>query len=849
MKKVISVLALVAIVAFAVWTFSNTKGDNSVTNSDGQTLVFNLNSDQVLHFAWYPKANEKLKSIPVTEMIARKDSTVRLEKTKDGWENAQLSINVDRKSLCFTLYDKARNYEAGRMCPLNLGQKSSGISITAPGMQNAYGLGEQFQTPGQTEGDWMGKVRDSGRDEAENNRGQHFGNNMHAYNGGAVSNATFPILFAVGSENKNFAFLFDNTYKQRWDFTSPTWKVETSGGALQGFVIVGADLPALRREYMDLTGRPPVPPKKAFGLWVSEYGYDNWGELEGKLKTLRANNFPVDGFVLDLQWFGGIITNDENSPMGGLTWDLKNFPDPAGKIASFKKDENLGIVVIEEPYISRKVPDPATGRPVHDLFEEKGYLATEKPEKGSKAAFINYNPWWGRGGIYDYINPEAASFMHDFRRKALVDMGVTGHWTDLGEPEMFEPNAFYDNGRLQHGDIHNVYNLLWSKSIIDGYQRHKVQRRPWILSRSGTSGSQRYGVAMWSGDIGSNLTSLSAHLNAQMHMSFSGMDYFGSDIGGFHRQSVQGDMNEMFTQWFAVGSLLDVPVRVHTFNLGNDRETAPDRIGDKASNLFNLRLRYALNPFYYSLAHIAFDKGDAMFAPLAYHFQNDLQARKLGDHKMVGPNLLAVTISRHGQKATDVYLPKGNWYDFHNGQQIQSQGEWRKTVSAMDGKIFRLPMFAREGAIFPMARVTEATRSTNEGSEQDLVVRVYPGPQDSDFTLIEDDGETMAYQSGAVRRTKISQKEEDGRVVITLDSANGSFEGAAQEGNVWIEAALRQQMPTKITFNGEEIPAAKSRAELDKQARGWIVGANGFVQVKTSGLDRTKASVWKIEFR
>ena len=845
MKKIISVLALVAIAGFAIWKTSEIDDGTSITNGEGQTLAFNLNSDHVLHFAWY--ANEKTTSIPVTEMIARKDSSAKLNKTKEGWENAQLSVQVDRKTLCFTLFDKARNFEAGRMCPLNLGQTSSGISIHAPGMQNAYGLGEQFQTPGQTEGDWIGKVRDSGKDEAENNRGQHFGNNMHAYNGGAVGNATFPILYAVGPENKNFAFLFDNTYKQRWDFTTPTWKVETSGGALQGFVIVGADLPALRREYMGLTGRPPVPPKKAFGLWVSEYGYDNWAELEGKLKTLRANKFPVDGFVLDLQWFGGIIMNDENSPMGGLTWDLKNFPDPAGKIASFKNDEDLGIIVIEEPYISRKVPDPASGRPVHDIFEEKGYLATEKPEKGSKAAFINYNPWWGRGGIFDYTNKDAAQFIHDFRRKSLVDMGVTGHWTDLGEPEMFEPDAFYDNGRLKHGDVHNIYNLLWSKSIIDGYQRHNVQRRPWILSRSGTSGSQRYSVAMWSGDIGSNLTSLSAHLNAQMHMSFSGMDYFGSDIGGFHRQSVQGDMNEMFTQWFAVGSLLDVPLRVHVFNLSNDRETAPDRIGDKASNLFNLRQRYALNPYYYSLAHAAHEKGDAIFAPMAFHFQNEMPARTLGDHKMVGPNLLAVTISRHGQKATDVYLPKGNWYDFHSGQKIESLGEWKKNVSGMSGKIFRLPLFAREGAIFPMARITEATRSTSEAS--DLVLRVYPGQQQSDFTLVEDDGQTVAYQSGAVRRTKISQKEESGEVTITLNAGLGTFDGATQTGNVWIEAATRQRKPTKVSLNGEEILAAKSKAELEKSQRGWIAGDHGLLTVKAVGVDRTKSNVWKVEFK
>jgi len=850
MKKTIALLALVVAVGLAAYMTLIRTGGTHVTNGEGQSLVFNLTSENILHFAWLPPQKNGLpKSIPVTDMVFKQDAAnaPQLEKVQDGWDSAKVAIHVDKKTLCFTVTDKVRNYEAGQICPLNLGQKTAGVSIHAPAMQNAYGLGEQFLTPGKFDGDWTGKVRDSGKDEAENNRGQHFGNNMHGYNGGAVGNATFPILYAVGPDNKNFAFFFDNTYKQRWDFTAPVWKVETSGGALQGYVIVGEDLPALRREYMNLTGRPPVPPKRAFGLWVSEYGFDNWAEMDDKLRTLRANKFPVDGFVLDLQWFGGIITNDERSPMGGLTWDLKNFPDPAGKIAHLKNDENIGLVVIEEPYISRGVTDAATGKTVHSILEEKGYLATEKPEKGSKASFINYNPWWGRGGIYDYINAEAATYMHDFRRQPLIDMGLTGHWTDLGEPEMFEPNAFYDNGRYTHADIHNIYNIRWAKSIFDGYQRHKVQRRPWILSRSGTSGIQRYGVAMWSGDIGARLTSLTTHLNTQMHMSLSGMDYFGSDIGGFHRQNAEGPVDEMYTQWFAVGSLLDVPVRVHTMNLPNDRETAPDRVGDRASNLFNLRQRYALNPYYYSLAHAANENGEAIFPPLLFHFQNDPNARQLGDHKMIGRDLLVVTISRHGQKKTDVYLPKGTWYDFHSGQAIDSAGEWKKEVSALDGKIFRLPMYARAGAILPMTRITDATRSTTEAG--DLKVRVYPSRAATEFTLTEDDGETIAYQTGAIRKTVIKQSEDDGGVTVSVGAAQGDYEKSPAASTQWIEVATKGRRPRTVQLNGEALPEVKSPADLDKVKSGFVNGSNGLLIAKAADLNRATEAIWKFELK
>jgi len=845
MKKILSALVLVVVLVTVFLVVKGLKKDPVFTNNEGQRLIFNFAANNILHFEWLPKDNKERTEIHTTAMVLQPvlAQNVSFERTDKGLESKELAVQVDHKTLCFTVTDKARGYQVGQFCPAGMGEKSSGITMNVPAMQNAYGLGEQFLTPGTAHGDWVGKVRDSGQDPNPQNRGQAFGNNMHGYNGGAVSNAQFPILYGLGNENKNFAFFFDNTYRQRWDLTSQPWKVETAGGELKGFVILGPDLPSLRRDYMILTGRPIVPPKKAFGLWVSEYGYDNWQELDGKLKTLRANKFPVDGFVLDLQWFGGIVTNSEASSMGGLTWDLKAFPEPEAKIAQLKDEEGLGIVLIEESYISKGVLDPESKKTVHEILEEKGYMAKEGPEPDAKAVYIGYNPWWGRGGMLDWTNEEGAKFWHDWRRQPLVNMGITGHWTDLGEPEMLEPVSYYTNGRNQHADIHNIYNLKWAESIFDGYQRHKVQIRPWILSRSGTSGIQRFGAALWSGDIGSNLSSLSTHLNTQMHMSFSGVDYFGSDVGGFHRSGVQGDMNEMYTQWFATSAALDVPLRPHTENLCNCKETAPDRIGHKDSNLFNLRQRYELLPYYYSLAHVAHTQGDPLVAPLVLYHQNDIPARQLGDHKLIGKNLLVVTITRHGQRDTNVYLPKGNWYNYHTGTAIESPGEFVNKVPAYSDGIFRLPMFARAGAILPQARVDEAT--LNSSTHKDLVFRIYPSRDGSEFTLIEDDGETIAYLNGAKRQTKITQKQSDDGVEVVVGAAGGTFTGASEANAQWVQVATGGQGFSQVELNGQAIPPVNSMAELNAAKTGWFNGPNGLVVAKADALSRAQESRWK----
>jgi alpha-glucosidase len=245
--------------------------------------------------------------------------------------------------------------------------------------------------------------------------------------------------------------------------------------------------------------------------------------------------------------------------------------------------------------------------------------------------------------MIDWSDPAAGAWIHDNRRfPNLVRKGVVAHWTDLGEPESFRREGCYDgvettaSGRKnEHSDIHNLYNLLWNKSIWDGYVAHQGEadlqgrsnQRPFIVTRSGAAGTQRFGAAMWSGDIPSSLRALAAHANAQLHMAFSGIDYYGADIGGFRREALpyndkqgryRGYESELYTQWFANGAWFDVPVRPHTDNefvtVQPPYQTAPDRVGKKLSNLANLRQRYELIPYCYSLAYRAYLFGEPLVA-------------------------------------------------------------------------------------------------------------------------------------------------------------------------------------------------------------------------------------------
>ena len=203
---------------------------------------------------------------------------------------------------------------------------------------------------------------------------------------------------------------------------------------------------------------------------------------------------------------------------------------------------------------------------------------------------------------------------------------------------------------------------------------------------------------MWSGDIGSNLKDLSAHLDAQMHLSMSGMDYYGADIGGFHREALEGSIDEVYTKWFAHATLFDVPIRPHTDNGSKKFNTPPDRVGDVESNLFNLRQRYELAPYYYTLAYRAWLFGEPVVPPLVYYYQNDPNVRMIASEKMIGRDLLAATAAQLGEYNRGVYLPAGDWVDYHTGSWFHSQGQWFANFPLIQDGIFRLPALCSRGS-------------------------------------------------------------------------------------------------------------------------------------------------------
>ncbi|MBB4012975.1 TIM-barrel domain-containing protein [Niveibacterium umoris] len=784
-------------------------------SQNGRQVMLTLLRDDMLHVAY--SAQIEPGTPFMSPMVAPRSFSGPASYTWDPdakrLTTTELVVELDQG--CWRV--SARQPETRVLTRLCVGDwQASGLTLTmsGEGATDVLGLGEQLANGGRKAPSWLGSTRVPA---------SQYGNAMTYSDISASGDMQVPVAYVLGEGQRNWGFFVDSAYPLRFDFRAATWTLQSPSPSLGMFVFTGADLPDLRRDYLSLTGTPPVPPLKAFGLWISEYGYDNWAELDDKLTTLRGKGYPVDGAVLDLQWFGGINSGSQTTSMGKLSWDTAKFPNPAGKLAGYAAS-GVGTILIEESYIGGALPE------FRKLADQR-YLAMDCAPPCTDATVYSSNPWWGIGGMIDWSNPGAGTWWHDAKRVALINDGVMGHWTDLGEPEMFSAASqyfgidWYGAHPTRHADVHNLLNFFWSRSIASDTARTHPQRRPWILSRSGAAGSQRFGVAMWSGDVQSSFAALGAQMTAQTNMSLSGFDYYGSDVGGFDRAGMSGaPLSKLYTRWFATSALLDVPLRPHVENLCNCTETAPDRIGDAASNLAALQLRYRLVPYLYGLAHAAHDNGDAVFPPLAYHFQQDKQARSVVTTKMVGPWLLFGAPS--GPDATmGVYLPTGTWTDFNApDRRVDSKGAFSQE-NLLVANLLRAPIFLREGAIVPMLREAPAHLGDPRGRDihwfNDLLIRVVPAAAESRFVLVEDDGITRAYEGGRSARTTLVASRSDTAVRFTLTPDNRS--GATATRRMTLEFLLANAAVREVRVGGQVL-AAKVAGTAGP---GWYASAGG----------------------
>lgn len=593
----------------------------------------------------------------------------------------------------------------------------------------------------------------------------------------------------------------DDAYRTTFDLgatLTDRTRVTASGGAIDQYVIAGPAPADVLRRYTALTGRMPLPPRWTLGFHQSRWGYFPDTQVESIASELRQRRFPGDALWLDIQHMNGFRS---------FTWDPTGFADPQGLTAALAA-QGFKTVVIVDPAIKED-----TAWDVYVAGRDGGHFL-----RGSDGQPYLGVVWPGSAAFPDFTSPSARAWWSTLVARPL-QQGVRGVWIDMNEPTSFVPSA----GNTVPEDIaaagdgvpttmaegHNVYALNEARATWEGMRTASPMRRPFVLTRAGYAGIQRY-AAVWTGDAPSRWETLRETVPMLAGLGLSGVPFVGSDVGGYGGAATP----EMYARWMALGSMSPF-FRVHTMQSGAMQE--PWRFGQEVEDLSRslMEARYRLLPYWYSLADASSRTGDPMLRPLVYEFPGDAQAMSVEDELLVGPWLLYAPVLEEGAQTRSVYLPPGRWFECASGAVVEGPSTITTAVT-----LAALPCYVREGAVIPRG---PALRFADELPLTPLSLDVYPSATPSAFSLYEDDGDGFEYESGAFARTEYRLQ----RI------ATGARLSAQRSGNLTPPARTLlvrfhrvDHAPTAVTVNGAALPSQPSESALLAAGRGEFWDSN-----------------------
>lgn len=475
--------------------------------------------------------------------------------------------------------------------------------------------------------------------------------------------------------------------------------------------------------YRELTGECPMIPSWALGYIHCRERFHSSEEILQTANRFREERLPVDVLVQDWQYWGRYGWNS-------MRFDENFYPDPKALTDSLHH-MNLRLMLSVWSKIDR---NSDVGREM----EAGGY-------------YIPGTDW------IDFFNPAAAAaYWRNFSER-LVPLGIDAWWQDATEPENDDlVGRRVNNGKWAGEQVRNVYPLLVCKTVYEGLMSN--DNRPMILTRCGFSGIQRYGVALWSGDVGNDWESFRRQIVAGLGLQAAGIPWWTYDAGGFFRpgnQYTDSAYIERMLRWIETSVYLPL-MRVH----GYMSNTEPWNYGPHAQQRIAecLRERYQLLPYIYSHATAVSAEGGTLMRPLVFDFADDPEALKQKYEYMFGDALLVSPVTQPDVSTWMTYLPRNaaGWYDYRTGRHYAG-GQTVETDAS------RIPVFVRAGSILPQAPERQYVA---EHTDAPLRIIVYGGA-DARFTL---------YDEENTHQTPITFHWSHARQQLTIDKQRGDHQ-------------------------------------------------------------------------
>jgi alpha-glucosidase len=548
-----------------------------------------------------------------------------------------------------------------------------------------------------------------------------------------------PWVLGVNKDGTAFGVIADNTWKQQIDL-SDSIRFISDGPAFRVIVIQRNTPQEVVEELADLVGKMEMPPLWSLGYQQSRYSYVPDTRIKSIADTFRLKNLPCDVIWMDIDYMERFKI---------FTFDKVKIPNPKA-VNDYLHQKGFHSIWMIDPGV--KV--------------EKDYSVYESGSKGNhwvqKADGTEFNGkvWPGQCAFPDFTRPETRSWWGDLY-KNFMNTGIDGVWNDMNEPSVFDgPDGTMPENNLHRGggelpaDVHlryhNVYGMLMVKASREGILKVNPDKRPFILSRSGFLGSNRF-AATWTGDNCGTVEHMKMSIPMVLNLGLSGQPFSGPDLGGFALNTSA----DLFGQWIGMGTFFPF-LRGHAAKGENNKETWA--FGSKIENVSRnaLNRRYRLLPYYYTLFNEASKTGMPVMRPVFFADPKDTTLRKEDQLFLVGNDLLIIP-----KWAVHPAQPNGIW------RTISIAGENSTTDS------YQADVKLRGGAILPLCNIIQNTTQYNPDSLTLMVSLDKKGKATG--TLYEDAGEGFKYKKGEYLLSGFTAKQTGSEVKVDIYRKEGNL--------------------------------------------------------------------------
>ena len=558
--------------------------------------------------------------------------------------------------------------------------------------------------------------------------------------------ASIPFYIGIHGE-LSYGIFVDNSYKSHFNFGASNNRFSSfsvDSGDMNYYFFSGS-VTEIIQSYTWLTGRMSLPPIWSIGYQQCRYSYYPDTEVLDVAKKFRDKNIPADVIVLDIHYMDQYKI---------FSWDKERFPYP-DQMIDLLKEMGFEVVVICDPGIKKEENyKPYTSGKKKDVFL-----------KYPDGTYYEGEVWPGWCHFPDFTKPEARKWWADMI-KSYTDIGIKGFWNDMNEiatwgqmlPENIEFEFEGEGATTRKG--RNIYGMQMARSAYEGVAANLDGKRPFILSRAGFAGVQRYS-ALWTGDNVANDEHMLLGVRMVNSLGLSGVPFSGYDVGGF---AGNGQSN-LFARWIQIGAFSPF-FRGHS--MINSHDSEPWSYGEEVEEISAnyIKLRYKLLPYIYHTFLQASEQGTPITRSLCIDYTSDdkIYETDFENQYLFGDSILVAPIASD-QRFGKVYLPEGEWFEFFTDEKFDGKQEMIREYA-----LEHLPLFVKSSSIITVYGETNQN-SQNIGGL--LEVHIYNGDATNSTEYYEDDGITYQNRSQVFHRRSIQFNPENR--FIKVGKADGTY--------------------------------------------------------------------------